>query len=151
MVDIYAAIVSFLESDEWPFSVVEEGRVLRTAFKGDSMQFNCYVQARQDQQQMLFYSVCPQNAPEEKRTAIAEFVTRANYGMIMGNFELDFTDGEIRYKTSLDSNGEPLTEALIRPVVYANVMMMAKYLPGIMKLVYGDDAPAAVIEEIENT
>jgi hypothetical protein len=31
-----------------------------------------------------------------ERAPPAEFITRANYGLIIGNFELDFEDGEIR-------------------------------------------------------
>ncbi len=42
----------------------------------------------------------PVKAPEEKRLAIAEFVARANDGLRIGNFELDFGDGEVRYKRS---------------------------------------------------
>ena len=34
---------------------------------------------------------------EIKRQDIAEYLTRANYGMVMGNFEMDYSDGEIRY------------------------------------------------------
>ncbi|MDJ1171766.1 hypothetical protein PMG71_20260 [Roseofilum sp. BLCC_M154] len=32
---------------------------------------------------------------------MAEFLTKANYGMILGDFELDLTDGELRDKTSI--------------------------------------------------
>ena len=45
--------------------------------------------------------------------AIAEFLTRTNYSMIIGNFELDFADGEIRYKTSIDVQGDFLRFELI--------------------------------------
>lgn len=152
MVDIYAAVTAFLRSDEWPYSDMESGQVARTAFKGDNGQFACYAQARQEQQQFIFYSVCPVTVPDGKRPLVAEFLTRANYGMILGNFEMDYRDGEVRYKTSIDSNGEDLSEGLIRPVVYSNVMMMDRYLPGIMKLVYGDSYDAeAAIAEIENS
>jgi hypothetical protein len=39
----------------------------------------CYAKAKEEQQQFVFYSIAPINSPEEKRTAIAEFLTRANY------------------------------------------------------------------------
>lgn len=58
--------------------------------------------------------------------------------MIMGNFEFDFTTGEIRYKTSIDVEGDNLSFALIKQMVYANVMMMDEYLPGIMAMIEGD-------------
>ena len=35
------------------------------------------------------------------RVAAAEFEPRANFGLDIGNLELDMTDGEVRYKSSL--------------------------------------------------
>jgi hypothetical protein len=49
-----------------------------------------------------------------KQQTIAKFITRANYGMSLGNFELDFNDGEIRYKTSIDVTDDRLNFALIQ-------------------------------------
>jgi hypothetical protein len=118
---------------------------LRIAFQGDNGKWTCYAKARVEQEQFVFYSVCPVNAPESKRLAIAEFLTRANSGMIIGNFELDFADGEIRYKTSIDVEGDSLSSALIKRVVYANVTMMDEYLPGIMSVISGDVSPEKAI------
>lgn len=80
--------------------------------------------------------------------AIAHFLTLANYGTLIGNFELDFSDGEIRYKTSIDVQGDRLTPALIKRLVYTNVTMMDDYLPGIQAVVAGQD-PAEAIRAIE--
>ena len=81
---------------------------------------------------------------------MAEFLTRANSGMIIGNFELDFADGEIRYKTSIDVEGDSLSSSLIKRLVYANVTMMDEYLPGIMSVIYGDVEPKDAIAQIES-
>lgn len=45
-----------------------------------------------------------------KRTA--EFLTRANYGLVFGNFEMDMHDGEIRYKPSFRAAEKPLVPML---------------------------------------
>ena len=50
----------------------------------------------------LVYTTLLQAVPEEKRSAVAEFITRANYGLPGGNFEMDWRDGELRYKVFLD-------------------------------------------------
>ena len=90
------------------------------------------------------------NVPEHKLMAVAEFLTRANSGMILGNFELGFTDGEIRYKTSIDVEGDRLCFALIKRLVYGNVTMMDEYWPGIMSVVYGEVEVREVIASIES-
>lgn len=146
---VFGAMVDFFEDDKWPFTVMPGEPVLSLHCVGEHGHWSCYAQARDEQQQFVFYSVCPMAMPDFKRTAVAEFVTRANYGMIIGNFELDYTDGEVRYKTSLDVEGAHLSPPLIRQAVYANVLMMDRYLPGLLSLVYTDITPAEAIAEAE--
>ena len=62
--------------------------------------------------------------------AIAELLTRANYGIRIGNFERDYSDGEIRDKSSLDFECQSLTPTLIRNSIYPAVQTMDYYLPG---------------------
>jgi hypothetical protein len=142
---IFKEVVNFFTEDEWPYTKIKGEPVLLTAFQGENGKWNCSAKARVEQQQFVFYSICPINAPENKRIAIAEFLTRANSGMIIGNFELDFADGEIRYKTSIDVTGDSLSSELIKQLVYANVTMMDEYLPGIMSVIYGDVSPVDAI------
>ncbi len=147
---ILESIVNFFKADEWPFTRIQNEPALRMAFQGDNGQFTCYAQARESQRQFIFYSICPIKVPENKRLLVAEFLTRANYGMIMGNFELDLRDGEVRYKTSIDVEGDRLSLPLSQHVVYPNVMMMDRYLPGIMMVAYGGLTSEQAIQQIEN-
>jgi hypothetical protein len=146
---LFDAMLDFFKSDDWPTIQLEDRPVLSMNFDGKNARWTCFAQAREEQQQFIFYSVCPVNAPAEKRTMLAEFITRANYGLIIGNFELDFEDGEIRYKTSLDAEGLTLSPALFKNLVYANLSMMDQYLPGIMSILYSEVSPREMIDQIE--
>jgi hypothetical protein len=146
----FEEIVNFFEEDGWSFVQIEGEPLLQMVFQGENGKWTCYAKARDDQEQFVFYSVCPVNAPDSKRLAVAEFLTRANSGMIIGNFEMDFEDGEIRYKTSIDFEDDSLSSALIKRLVYANVMMMDAYLPGMMSVIYGDVTPVDAIAQIES-
>jgi len=146
---IFEAMVKFFEDDDWKFSRVEDRPILRMGFRGESGTWTCFAKAREEQEQMIFHSICPVNAPEDKRQAVAEFLTRANYGLVVGNFEMDFDDGEIAYKTSIDVEGDALSSALAKQIVYTNVLMMDKYLPGIMGVIYGKMTPAEAVKHVE--
>ncbi len=98
----------------------------------------------------LFYSYCPVKAPENKRPILGDFLTRANYGLFIGNFEMDYNDGETRYKTSIDVEDDELSPALIKRLVYNNLAVMDKYLPGIMAVIYGGASPTEAIAQVEN-
>jgi len=140
---------AFFQEDGWPFQQLEGQPILQIGFQGDNGQWVCFAQAREEQMQFVFYSVCAAKAPEAKRLALAEFLTRANYGLIVGNFEMDWHDGEVRYKTSLDVEGDRLTPALVKQMAYANVVTMDRYLPGIMRVIYGDVSPTQALAEID--
>jgi len=96
----------------------------------------CVAQAR-GERQLLVYCLSPVSVPTERRLAAAEFLTRANYGMAVGNFELDMLDGEVRFKTSLDSGGAPLAAEHMRPLIDVALQMMRDYLPGLRAVIEG--------------
>jgi hypothetical protein len=143
-------MINFFTADDWPFVQLPGQSALQIGFQGENGKWNCYARARDEEQQFVFYSICPVNAPQDKRLAVAEFITRANCGMMIGNFELDFSDGEISYKTSIDVEGDRLSSALIQGLVYANVTMMDEYLPGILSVIYGNVSPEDAIAQIES-
>ena len=146
---ILDAVAQFLEKDSWPYTLMNDQPIYRTGFEGNHGQFTCYAQEREQQEQFVFYSVFPVRAPENKLAVVAEFINRANYGMIIGNFEMDYSDGEIRYKTSVDVEGVDMEEALLRHLVYANVLTIDKYFPGLMRVLYADITAEDAINEVE--
>ncbi|NJP06611.1 MAG: YbjN domain-containing protein [Chloroflexaceae bacterium] len=149
MSDLYQSVVTFFTQDDWPFTPIEQTTMLRTAYQGKNGAWTCFAQVREEQQQFLFYSICPERVPEDHRLILADFFTRANYGLAIGNFEMDVTDGEIRYKTSIDVEGDRLSTVLIKQLVYANVVVMDTYLPGIMAVMFANVSPAQAILQIE--
>jgi len=74
----------FFEEDDWSFEPLENGSALRCEFEGESGSFTCYAQEHEEKEQFVFYSVAPLQAPENLRAAVAEYLTRANYGMAIG-------------------------------------------------------------------
>lgn len=150
MTDLFDTVAAFFEEDGWPVTQLQDRAVIQTGFQGESGQWNCYARVREEAEQFIFYSVCPVNAPEDMRPWVAEYLTRANYGLFLGNFEMDFEDGEVRFKTSIDVEGGEITKGLVRQLVYANIVMMDRYLPGLMKVIYGGLSPSDAITEVED-
>ena len=152
MEQVFDAIANFFKEDEWEFSQLEGQPILQMGFTGDNGNCMCQAQAVENEEaaQFLFYSVCPVKVPEDRLLAVAQFLTRANYGIVIGNFELDLDDGEIRYKTSIDVKDDRLSSALCKQLVYTNLVMMDRYLPGIMAVIYGGLSPEGAIAQIED-
>ena len=149
MANILESLRSYFSENRWVFDQLEGKTILRMGFKGETAEWTCFAQAREQQQQAVFYSRASIQVPAERRMAVAEFITRANYGMILGNFEQDMEDGEIRYKTSIDVEGSILTPNLIHQLVACNVHMMDQYLPGVMAVAFGGLSPKEALAQIE--
>ena len=57
---------------------------------------------------VLCHAYAPLKVPEEDRRRVMEFVTRANCGLKLCNFEMDLDTGVVCFKTTLCLTGSPL-------------------------------------------
>jgi hypothetical protein len=128
----------------WPFSEVRGAQVLVSDLSGPLGTWKFYAQVVDEQDLILLYSVCPLRVPAGRRSEVSQFLTAANYGLAAGNFELDFEDGEIRYKTALHTYGDGLDANVLRKLVRSNGMAMETYLPGIGVVITGTPALPAL-------
>lgn len=156
MVDSLAEVmVDFFTQMEWPFdegvSALNQDQIIyRLMSQGENGEWSCFACPREDMQQCVFYSVYPDLVPEEQRIAVTEFLTRANFGMVIGNFEINLDSGEVRLKTSIDVEGDRLSLELFQQLVAANVNAMDRYLPGIRQVIEGKAKPKAAIAHLED-
>lgn len=148
---VFDTMRQFFIEDDWRFDQIESEPMLKMGFTGKNGSWRCIAQAREDQKQVVFYSRLEVRVPEAKRAAMAEFLTRANFGLFIGNFEMDFDDGEIRYKTSVDikDNEDKLTSGIVKRLVYMNVFMTDRYFPGIMSVIYAGTKPKDAVDACE--
>ena len=128
----------------------EDGAIVFRYADEDERSWGCMAIADEDCEQLMFYSVWPEPVPEPRRAAVMEFVTRANYGLPVGNFELDLEDGEVRMKTSLDLEGVELSGSLCGNLVDTNLAAMGRYLEGLLAVVAGEATPAEAIDAVED-
>ncbi|MBO4400485.1 MAG: YbjN domain-containing protein [Selenomonadaceae bacterium] len=98
---------------------------------------------------IVSYATIGIKADEDSIHEVAEFLHRANYGLAFGNFELDFDDGEIRYKMSLNCVDSLPGEDAIEDVLYLPLSMFERYGDGILTVAMGLAEPEAAIKKIE--
>ena len=145
----FAVLRDFLESDGWHPQYVDEGDYFRMGFRGRNGEYRLVARVRGDFDQLVIYVFAPVAVGEERRHAVAEFIARANYGMRIGNFELDFADGEIRYKSSLDFEGVGLAPVMVKNAIYPAAQTMDRYFPGLISVVAGAKSPLDAVRMIE--
>ncbi len=143
---IFEIMERFFLDKEFPVNLVGEGTTLSTTVQGDNGTWPCIAQAMEDCGIFLFYSAKPQNIPEERRLAVERLISMLNYELLIGNFEIDSADGDLRFRTSVDLSGllgegaenEGAAPELIERAVVHNIMTMDQFLPLIEGVASGE-------------
>lgn len=143
------AMIRFFHQENWSFTEIEIQHLLYFKFAGKNGQWGCFTLVQEAEERIVFYSVLEDKVPEEKRPSMAEFICHVNYGLPVGHFELNFRDGELRCKTSLEAIGISPNPRLIQEMVYNNLMLMDRYIPGFQQVIYTNISLLEILAKIE--
>ncbi len=112
----------------------------RMPVRGLNGEWICIVRVFPESERILVYSILSGNAPLERRERVAELFTRINYGLVLGNFEMDWDDGELRYKTSIDLEQITPTATVVRNLIFSNFFSTDRYFDVIEKAIDSDQS-----------
>ncbi len=107
------------------------------------------VRLSEELERVVLYVLFEPKAKKELRQELAEFVTRANFGMGDGNFEMDFDDGSVRFKISLDYTDEPLSPLLLRNMIYDAMDTTEVYADALARVIAGKSKAKAAVRAAE--
>lgn len=119
-------------------------------YPGENGRWRLIVLALENEAQIVCYSIAPLLASQKYLPTVAEFVDRVNFGLIMGNFELDWDDGEIRFRTSTSAAGIELSTKYLTQLVMHNLVTFDHYLPWLQAVADGDLSPRTAIEQSDS-
>ncbi len=141
--------MGYFQSDEWDIHPISD-TVLQTAFKGDNGEWDCLAVVLDNSDHFLFYSIISDRVPESAHRQMSMFLHRANHGLNIGNFEFDVTQGELRFKTSVQVQPDQFTHELFQSLIHHNVLVVDEYYPGIRSIVDNSMSAEAAIMMIES-
>ena len=146
MTAAYEELLHVLDEREINYSTGED-QSIRTTIQGDVATYWTAARVEDDLFQVACFS--PLRVPEGSRRDIAEAIARANCGLRVGKFEMDFDDGEIRFQASQILDGDAVGEAVIDRMIGTAVNMMETHLPAFMSVVYGNEEARDAIRLVE--
>jgi hypothetical protein len=144
------AVKQFIRVQGWKSQFVEARNIFKLQMGGGNGSFSLVIHVLEDREQLVICAIIPTNTPASKRLAMAELITRINDSVLIGHFDLDFEDGQVRFRvnTNYDSDMSVSMDVLKRNVVTA-IIMMDKYLPAIMCLHYTSLSPKHALANVE--
>lgn len=150
---IRKCIQAHFEKDEWYYTFDEEEGVFRAKIKLDGRLNRCELTVRIHEDYYVAYSGMAINADEKSIPLVAEYLHRANYGLKMGSFELDYNDGEIRFKVFVDCGDAcdclPSESILYRSLEMGGVMFDT-YGEGILDIIFKNTSPVEALTAAES-
>jgi hypothetical protein len=145
----YTTLRSYLAHSEWD-AAEDASNHLFTAYRdGQFCPLGYYFRLFPERCQFAFYIVPDIEIPGFKMTEAAEYLCRVNSGMRIGNFELDFGNRRVRFKSSLGFEGSTLTVALLEAAINPAIEAFDEYFIGLGRVLSGVASPVQAINEID--
>ena len=88
----------------------------------------------------------PLSADVDHRLAVAEYLTRVNWGMRNGNFELNMADGEIRFKSYMHTGSSAPDANGARLCIMLPFLMIDRFGDGLLDVLFGMKTPREAFE-----
>jgi hypothetical protein len=136
---IHDAVVQYLAGHRWPYE--DHGHYLAVPVPMNEARgpLLAYFVVDEDDELLLVHTPVPAEIAADRRAAVALYLTRANYGLPIGNFEMDLDSGELRYKASVDVSGTEINDAVIDHLFLASVTALEHYAGGARAVADGGD------------
>lgn len=140
-------LAAYFDNDNWNYEYHEDNQVFTGEISLDgplgSVKFVMFA----NEDHAVCYHILPITARPQERPAQAEFLTRVNYNLAQGSFQLDFSDGEIRYKhraslADLRANSYESISYLLG----LGCSMIEQYSPGIVAISFGQSPEKAYLK-----
>ena len=145
----YEKLIQHLDERDVRYLTNGESRSICADFRCDvgSYRIIAAVDAESELFQVFGYS--PVRVPEGARLAVAETIARANYGLKVGKFEMDFEEGELRFQAAQILTEDSLEESVIDRLLSTTMSMLDMYLPAVLSVIYGNELPKDAIRCVE--
>lgn len=146
-------MAAFLEADDWSFQREHhqggDRDFLRAGWKGKKTKLDLVLDSRETSHIVMCFVYVPVQVPEDRRAAVAELFCRLNYRFSVGHFDLDFNDGEVRFRQSIDVEGGELTETMFSNLIYSSLGTCDDQFPVLMRVVFGGKTAVEALQETD--
>lgn len=145
----YEKLIQHLDNQNIGYWSRSEDRSICTDFRGEVGTYRIFAQVDADDNLFQVFGYSPVRVPIGSRPAVAETVVRANYGLKVGKFEMDFDEGELRFQAAQVLVDDDLADATIHRLIGTTMAMLNTYLPAVLSVIYGNELPKDVVRHAE--
>jgi hypothetical protein len=124
-------------------------KTLTLRVRGERAVYEVFFSVDETRRQAHCFANLPALAPDDRRMAVAEAIVRANYKMALGGFEMDFTDGEVRFHNAVAMEDSTLTEQMADQMLGVSIFTCDRFHDALVRVMVAGADPAEEIAAID--
>ena len=145
----YEKLIQHLDNQNIGYWSRSEDRSICTDFRGEVGTYRVFARVDADDSLFQVFGSSPVRVPQGSRPAIAETLVRANCGLKVGKFEMDYDEGDLRFHASQLLPTDTLEDETIARLIGTTMAMLNTYLPAVLSVIYGNELPKDAIRHAE--
>lgn len=145
----YDKLIQHLDEKNIGYWSHSENCTVMADLRGTAAVYRVYAQVDAENHLFQVWGWSPVLVPPGARPAIAETLHRANHGLWIGKFELDYDSGDFRYQAAQILPEDQLDDDTIQRMIGTTVSMLDAYLPAVLSVVYANELPADAVKQAE--
>lgn len=124
---LYKTLCNTLDNMKWNYNKEEENFIIRTSAVGDDLSMKIMIRIDAERQVMYLKSPMPFAIHENVRDLMGKAILIANYSMLNGSFEFDFSDGYLAFKMVVPYMESIISEAVCKYMIVLSCSMTDKF------------------------
>lgn len=145
--DLLAVVRESLDGYEYAYQQFSP-TALRMAIRGELGAYHFIIGATDTTHYVRVQATYGAYVPGWKRQEVAEAIARINFGLGIGSFDIDFSDGELRFRVGVNVEDGLLSTTMVDNMVGLTIHTMEKFHHALMRVAFGDAEPHEVLAEV---
>ena len=146
----YQAVIDYIESKNFSHTPYPEEEKVILTLSGKHANYRFVARITHDGEYLEVAAYYPFKVREEKlRLSASELITRANYCMPVGKFEMDMKDGEVRFHVTHVIEGGILSQEMVERHFMTSYFTIDRYFPAFMQHLHAGYTPEDAVFHAE--
>ncbi len=142
----YRVLLDHCESARIKFRAEPDLKAVFFSVRGEAAIYDVSLLVTHDEQVFQIYMTIPVAANDKKlRPLVAEVATRANHNLVLGCFDFDLDDGNLRYHIGHASFDGRLEDGTVGRLIGTALCTADRYFPAFMRVMFGGHTPADAV------
>ncbi len=117
---IYNTVEAALKNAEIHYNI-EDDIIFRFGIKGEHANYDVKLICEEEMEFLMTVVTCSMCVPKDKIDRMCRWVAEKNYGLTLGEFKLDTSDGEISFRITCPLDNGAVNEDIVT-VAYSNAL-----------------------------